>query len=187
MVTPWLPWGLRIFLTLGLLFYIQGTLHATGRWMSWRSLRWSFVALLASFAAGAQLIPGIIQQIGVLMVGGCFFWAGYQLARGPGTYRVVGAMLAIRGLLNLAFALQLHEPQTLSVLYGVAFAVKTASMLGLLYVVQHEARQRFPNAMRFLAEGIWVHDRQGRILFANPACASFFGYDSVACFENRRV
>ena len=71
-VTPWLPWGLRIFLTLGLLFYIQGTLHATGRWMSWRSLRWSFVALLAFFAAGAQLIPGIIQQIGVLMVGGCF-------------------------------------------------------------------------------------------------------------------
>lgn len=184
---PLLPWGLRISLSLGLLFYIQGTLHATGRWMSWRTVRWSFVALLAFFAAGAQLIPGTIQQIGVLMLGGCFLWAGYQLARGPGTYRVVGAMLAIRGVLNLAFALQLHVSQTLSALYGVAFVVKTASMLGLLYVVQHEARQRFPNAMRFLAEGIWVHDRHGRILFANPACASFFGYDSVACFENRRV
>ena len=96
-------------------------------------------------------------------------------------------MLAIRGLLNLAFAFRLQDPDILPALYGVAFAVKTASMLGLLYVVQHEARQRFPNAMRFLAEGIWVHDRQGRILFANPACASFFGYDSVACFENRRV
>ena len=186
-VAPWIPWSLRVSLSLGLLFYIQGTLYATGRWMSWRTVRWSFVALLAFFAIGAQLIPGTIQLVAVLMLASCLLWAGYQLARGPGTYRVVGAMLAIRGLLNLAFALQLHEPQTLSVLYGVAFAVKTASMLGLLYVVQHEARQRFPNAMRFLAEGIWVHDRQGRILFANPACASFFGYDSVACFENRRV
>jgi len=186
-ISPLIPWGLHIFLSLALLFYIQGTLHATGRWIAWRTIRWSFVALLAFFTVGAQLIPGTIQLVAVLMVATCLLWAGYQLARGPGTYRVVGAMLAIRGVLNLVFAFKLHDPHVLSALYGVAFAAKTTSMLGLLYVVQHEARQRFPNAMRFLAEGVWVYDRQGRILFANPACASFFGYDSVSCFENRTV
>lgn len=183
---PWLPWGLRTSLGLGLLCYIQGTLHVMRRPVGWRILGGSFAALLVFFAVGDLIMPDTIQQIGVVIIGAGFLWAGTQLAR-IATYHLVGLMLIIRGVLNLIIAYQLFDPWVMSTLYGVAAAAKITSMLVLLYVVQHEVRERFPNAMRFLAEGLWIHDKHGKILFANPACIRLFGYDPLDHFQGRQI
>lgn len=183
---PWLPWGLRTSLGLGLLCYIQGTLHVMRRSVGWWSLGGSFAALLVFFAAGDLIMPGTIQQIGVVIIGSVFLWAGIHLAR-IATYPLVGLMLIIRGGLNLIIAYQLFDPWVMSTLYGVAAVMKITSMLVLLYVIQHEVQERFPNAMRFLAEGLWIHDKHGKILFANPACLRLFAYNPLDLFQGRRI
>lgn len=169
------------------LLYVQGTLAFVGRVLVWR---WPL--LLALTVGGGMLIglhysPVITETVGLLLLGGSLLWSGYLLASGRHSYRLVGLLLMLRGLLSWMFAMALDLHHTPSSLYLLLFLIKVACLLGLVYLVVLEARQRFPNAVRFLSDGIWIHDEQGRILLANPACARLFGYQDTAVLEGRLV
>ncbi len=163
--------------SVGLLLYIQGTQVFLGAPLAWRRLGYGFLSLILLFTLLGNIDRTLSEPLAVLFIGGVLAWAGYRLALRRPVYRLVGAIFLLRGVLNVAFALNLTNHHWLPTLYLLAFFTKTLSMLGLLYVVQHEVRERFPNAMRFLSDGIWVHDRAGKILYANPACVRLFGGD----------
>ncbi|GAA4503859.1 putative bifunctional diguanylate cyclase/phosphodiesterase [Pseudaeromonas paramecii] len=181
----------QLLIVLGLLagglLYVQGSLAFIGRELHWR---WPG---LFALVAGIGLLVGIAYSaplaggVGLLLLGACLMWSGWLLSQGNHSYRLVGLLLALRGVLNLAFALALDLHPIPPVMHLLAFLAKAACLLGLIYLVLAEARQRFPNAVRFLADGIWIHDEQGRILLANPACARLFGYQEPLLLEGRHV
>lgn len=179
--------GQLLGLLCGSLLYVQGSLAFIGRPLHWRGpLLFTLVAGMG-LLVGMEYSPTLAGGVGLLLLGGSLLWSGWLLMSGNHSYRLVGLLLALRGLLNLAFALALDLAQTPPLLHLLAFLAKAACLLGLIYLVLVEARQRFPNAVRFLADGIWIHDEQGRILQANPACAKLFGHPLPSALEGRTV
>lgn len=179
--------GQLLGLLCGSLLYVQGSLAFIGRPLHWRGPLLFTLASGMGLLVGMEYSPTLAGGVGLLLLGGSLLWSGWLLMSGNHSYRLVGLLLALRGLLNLAFALALDLEQIPSLLHLLAFLAKAACLLGLIYLVLVEARQRFPNAVRFLADGIWIHDEQGRILQANPACAKLFGHPLPSALEGRTV
>ncbi|WP_409421016.1 EAL domain-containing protein [Pseudaeromonas sp. ZJS20] len=175
-------------LVVGSLLFVQGTLAFVGRELRWRWFWIALVSLTGILLWFDSWSVDVARGSSALLLGASLLWSGYILGRGAHSYRIVGGLLLLRGLLRLVMAYLFVTGKALpEEIYLLAFLFKAACLLGLIYLVLAEAGQRFPNAVRFLSDGIWIHDEQGRILQANPACAKLFGYQDPAVLEGRQV
>ncbi|KQQ32361.1 diguanylate cyclase [Duganella sp. Leaf126] len=99
-----------------------------------------------------------------------FIWVGWRLLSHRTGYGVLGWVCVLRGLFNLANALQL-VPTSFELWLVASLLVKSASILCLIHAVQDKIQKRYTHAIDSLSKGFLVYDRQGVIRTANERCA----------------
>ncbi|MGV7209626.1 putative bifunctional diguanylate cyclase/phosphodiesterase [Oxalobacteraceae bacterium A2-2] len=118
----------------------------------------------------AWVVPGTSAILGAAIL-----WAGARLAYKGSRYRLLGATLIARGVIDLASAVALG-PDSYGLWFIAAAVTKTLSMLCLIYAVQHEIQQRYALTIDSLSDGFLIRDRRGYIHVANERCARLLGY-----------
>jgi diguanylate cyclase (GGDEF)-like protein/PAS domain S-box-containing protein len=106
-------------------------------------------------------------------------WSGWRLATAKNRYRLLGLTLILRGAFNLLSAISLG-PDSYLIWFVGSTALKTLSMLGLIYAVQDEIQQRYATTIDSLSHGFLIRDRRGYVHVANERCARLLGFNSPA-------
>lgn len=119
------------------------------------------------------------------LLGPLLLWCGVQLSRTGHDYRVVGLILILRGLVNLAFSFSLATNAGLDDLFILSFAAKNAATLALIYAVLRETRQRLRATINSMGNGFMIGDAQGIIRVANDKFASLIGFSTGAELTGR--
>jgi diguanylate cyclase (GGDEF)-like protein/PAS domain S-box-containing protein len=129
----------------------------------------------------AWLVPGSAIALGIVML-----WSGMLLVRVQNRYRLLGLTLMLRGGFNILSAITLTQDLYLFWFAGTT-VLKALSMLGLIYAVQDEIRQRYVNTIDSLSHGFLIRDRRGYVHIANERCAKLLGFNSPADLIGRHV
>jgi diguanylate cyclase (GGDEF)-like protein/PAS domain S-box-containing protein len=178
-----------MLLSLALGCYWTGTRYFVGRHPRGRPgqtlLAFALLTLALQLlwsARPALMVPSCGVLLGLMLV-----WAGVLLARGRHQrYRLLGTVLALRGLFNLAGATQL-EPDNYLYWFSASTMLKTASLLGLVFAVLDEIRQRYAHTIDSLSNGFLIRDRSGYVHVANERCARLLGYGRAADIIGQHV
>jgi diguanylate cyclase (GGDEF)-like protein/PAS domain S-box-containing protein len=175
-------------LSIGMAGYWSGTQFFTGALRRYH-MRW-IMPVLILMSAGfsllwywnqAWLVPGSAIALGVVMA-----WAGKRLFDEQKRYRLLGVTLMLRGGFNILSAIALDENSYLFWFAGTTI-LKALSMVGLIYAVQDEIRQRYINTIDSLSHGFLIRDRRGFVHVANERCAKLLGLHSPADLIGRHV
>ena len=121
-----------------------------------------------------------------LVLGVMLIWAGVTLARGQHGYRLLGMTMCARGLFTLAGIVAL-VPEIYVYWFIAGTVLKSLSVLGLIYAVQHEIQQRYARTIDSLSNGFLIRDRRGYVHVANERCARLLGYASASELVGRNV
>lgn len=138
----------------------------------------SFV-LFGCAVYGAWTVLGqSVQDITAFTYALTFLWVGFRLAGNRNHYRLLGLILVLRGVFNLANGLGLVPP-AFEVWFIWSFLVKASSMLCLIHAVQEKIQKRYTRAIDSLSKGFMVYDRDGIIRSANERSARLLGSPGV--------
>jgi len=176
-----------ILLSAGMAGYWSGTQFFIGA-LRRDHIRW-MPAVLIAISAGFSLIwywnetwlvPGSAIALGIVML-----WCGWRLAA-QRRYRPLGITLMARGGFNILSAITLG-PELYLIWFAGAAVLKALSMLGLIYAVQDEIRQRYIRTIDSLSHGFLIRDRRGYVHVANERCAKLLGFSTPAELVGRHV
>ena len=170
-----------LLLTIGMAGYWGGTQFFLGDLRRYH-LRWALPALITVSIVfylfwhwnNDWLVPYSAAALGVVML-----WSGWRLATAQNRYRLLGLTLVLRGIFNMLSAISLG-PDSYLIWFVGSTALKTLSMLGLIYAVQDEIQQRYASTIDSLSHGFLIRDRRGYVHVANERCARLLGYNSPA-------
>ena len=116
-----------------------------------------------------------VETVTAYVLGTALLWSGFRLSLHRNRYRFLGVALVVRGAFNL-----LNSQDWLPPDYGYWFvysiAIKTISMLCLIYAVQEKIRHRYVHTIDSLSSGFLIQDRKGYIQVANERCANLLGH-----------
>ena len=116
-----------------------------------------------------------VETVTAYVLGTALLWSGFRLSLHRNRYRFLGMALVVRGAFNL-----LNSQDWLPPDYGYWFvysiAIKTISMLCLIYAVQEKIRHRYVHTIDSLSSGFLIQDRKGYIQVANERCANLLGH-----------
>ena len=116
-----------------------------------------------------------VEIVTAYVLGTALLWSGFRLSLHRNRYRFLGMALVVRGAFNL-----LNSQDWLPPDYGYWFvysiAIKTISMLCLIYAVQEKIRHRYVHTIDSLSSGFLIQDRKGYIQVANERCANLLGH-----------
>jgi diguanylate cyclase (GGDEF)-like protein/PAS domain S-box-containing protein len=162
--------------------YFVGGLSRGGRWP---------LLVLAGVALAAQWVwsraPALMVPTCGVLLGGILLWSGATLAHGRHQrYRVLGLIVALRGGFDLAGGVLLVPEHYLG-WFVAASVLKTLSLLGLVYAVLDEIKQRYAHTIDSLSNGFLIRDQRGYVHVANDRCARLLGYASPADVIGRHV
>jgi diguanylate cyclase (GGDEF)-like protein/PAS domain S-box-containing protein len=183
--------GARLILiplvALSVSMYVKGTLFFLRRFDA-MARTWQLFLLVCVLLYGTYLFDVRTCEILSVATYGCLhMWVGYQLMRPKGRFRVIGGLQFLSGMLAILAASRLTAFKGLSFVHVVTFILYSATILGMIYVVIMELKERFPNAARNISDALWIHDERGQVVFANIACARMFGYEQVDQIVGRTV
>ena len=127
-----------------------------------------------------------VEIVTAYVLGTALLWSGFRLSLHRNRYRFLGMALVVRGAFNL-----LNSQDWLPPDYGYWFvysiAIKTISMLCLIYAVQEKIRHRYVHTIDSLSSGFLIHDRSGQIQVANERCATLLGRANAAALIGTHV
>jgi diguanylate cyclase (GGDEF)-like protein/PAS domain S-box-containing protein len=171
-----------LLLALALGGYWAGTQYFVGRLQ--RGGRGWPLLVLALAALSIQLLwshsPALMVPTCGITLGAMLVWSGATLAHGRHQrYRVLGLIVALRGLFDLAGATVL-APENYLVWFAASSGFKSLSLLGLVYAVLDEIKQRYAHTIDSLSNGFLIRDQRGYVHVANERCARLLGYSSPA-------
>ena len=177
-----------ILLSIGMIGYWSGMQFFIGALRRYH-IRW-MIPVLIGMSTGFSLIwhwnkewlvPGSAIALGVVM-----FWSGMRLVKVQNRYRLLGITLMLRGGFNILSAITL-APELYPLWFAGTTILKALSMLGLIYAVQDEIRQRYIRTIDGLSHGFLIRDRRGYVHVANERCAKLLGFNGPADLVGRHV
>lgn len=170
-------------LTMALSYMAAGLQLAGTRYFCGLSLNWKrdTSALLALFLLSTALNSAsmsIGRLLPMLTLCAALCGSGVLLWRRPGRdYPVLGVLLMLRGLNNLALCLPLLGLLSAAPMLVFAFLSKTATQIGLIHAVIDELVRRFNATVEGLSHGVLVGDEDGYVHLANDRAARLFGHE----------
>ncbi|WP_229219029.1 putative bifunctional diguanylate cyclase/phosphodiesterase [Rugamonas brunnea] len=167
----------------GTQFFLGGLRRADRAWPLL-----GFVLLAGALQLWWNADPAVVFPSGGVLLCVVMVWTGLRLGWGRHLhrYRLLGLTMVLRGLFNLAGSLSM-VPQAYLYWFVASSVLKSLSMLGLIYAVQHEIRQRYASTIDSLSNGFLIRDKRGYVHVANERCASLLGYGSAADLIGRNV
>jgi diguanylate cyclase (GGDEF)-like protein/PAS domain S-box-containing protein len=160
----------------GTQFFLGGLRRADGVWPLL-----GFVLLAAALQLWWEINPAVVFPSGGVLLCAAMVWTGVRLGWGRHLhrYRLLGLTMVVRGVFNLAGSLSM-VPHAYLYWFVASSVLKSLSMLGLIYAVLHEIRQRYASTIDSLSNGFLIRDKRGFVHVANERCASLLGYGSAA-------
>ena len=168
-------------------WYVQGTFFFMRSLERMHQARQVFVAVMGVMLVANLADPRWGEVCGALIHGALHAWVGYQLWRSHKAFRVVAAVQFAGALLSVAAALRFGEVTGKPMFYFGIMTLHAANLMTMVYLFVKDVTQRFPSAAQHLSDALWIHDRQGIVVFANPACARLFGREAVSEIVGRRI
>ena len=187
--SPWRAPLCALALPLALAGYWAGTLYFLGRLSATASRYGAFAcALLALLLEGVfNFSPHLVVPLGAMALGLVMIWSGMALARSRlRRYRLLGALMVLRGVFDLAGTITL-VPEVYLQWFVLSSVLKAVSLLGLVYTVLSEIKQRYASTIDSLSNGFLIRDQRGFIHVANERCARLLGYASAAELVGKHV
>lgn len=157
---------------------LAGTRFFCGHPLNWKRDVSALLALylLATALHEASVSIGRLLPMLALCVALC--WSGVLMWRRAGrAYPALGALLALRGVNNLALGLPLLGLLSASPLLLIAFLAKTATQIGLIHAVIDELVGRFNATVEGLSHAVLIGDQDGYVQLANDRAARLFGLE----------
>ena len=119
--------------------------------------------------------PLRVELVTAGLLGAALLWSGLRLGLHRNRYRFLGMVLIARGAFNLANS-QRWLAENYESWFVYSIAIKTLSMLCLIYAVQEKIRHRYVHTIDSLSNGFLIQDRSGQIQVANERCARLLGH-----------
>ena len=187
-------WPLRspvcaLLLPLALAGYWAGTLYFLGRLdpLTTRYGAYAFGSLGLLLILLFHFSPHLLVPLSTTVMGLAIIWAGLALARSRRhRYRLLGALMVLRGAFDLLGTVTL-VPEVYLSWFLMSSLLKSASLLGLVYAVLSEIRQRFSDTIDSLSNGFLIRDQRGIVHVANERCARLLGYPHAAALIGKHV
>jgi len=187
--SPWRAPLCALALPLALAGYWAGTLYFLGRLTAsaGRHGAWAGAALALLLAGLFQRSPHLVVPLGAMALGLVMIWSGFALARSRlRRYHLLGAIMVLRGVFDLAGTVTL-VPAVYLPWFVLSSLLKAVSLLGLVYAVLSEIKQRYASTIDSLSNGFLIRDQRGFVHVANERCARLLGYASAAELVGKHV